>query len=95
MERDIFCMTKFLSYYLGLVPLEFTVLFPIKKTKSICHWQIEHDIKFNFIGIVCISFTKFIWRNFVSEKGIGMFLPIVAIVFLVLANKAIKRMKIL
>jgi hypothetical protein len=30
----------------------------------------------------------------VSEKGIGMFLPIVAIV-LVLANKAIKRMKIL
>lgn len=27
----------------------------------------------------------------VSEKGIGMFLPIVSIVFLVLANKAIKR----
>jgi hypothetical protein len=27
----------------------------------------------------------------VSEKGIGMFLPIVSIVFLVLANKAIKK----
>ena len=27
----------------------------------------------------------------VSEKGIGMFLPIAAIVFLVLANKAIKK----
>jgi hypothetical protein len=27
----------------------------------------------------------------VSEKGIGMFLPIVAIVFLVLANKSIKK----
>ena len=27
----------------------------------------------------------------VSEKGIGMFLPIVTIVFLVLANKAIKK----
>ena len=27
----------------------------------------------------------------VSEKGIGMFLPILAIVFLVLANKAIKK----
>jgi hypothetical protein len=27
----------------------------------------------------------------VSEKGIGMFLPAIAIVFLVLANKAIKR----
>ena len=29
--------------------------------------------------------------DLVSEKGIGMFLPIVAIVFLVLANKAIKK----
>ncbi|MCP9198424.1 DUF4293 domain-containing protein [Gramella sp. GC03-9] len=27
----------------------------------------------------------------ISEKGIGMFLPIVSIVFLVLANKAIKK----
>ena len=27
----------------------------------------------------------------VSEKGIGMFLPVIAIVFLVLANKAIKK----
>ena len=27
----------------------------------------------------------------VSEKGIGMFLPVVSIVFLVLANKAIKK----
>jgi len=27
----------------------------------------------------------------VSEKGIGMFLPIVSIVLLVLANKAIKK----
>lgn len=29
--------------------------------------------------------------NLVSEKGIGMFLPIAAIVLLVLANKAIKK----
>ena len=29
--------------------------------------------------------------NIVSEKGIGMFLPIVAIVLLALANKAIKK----
>jgi cell division protein FtsW (lipid II flippase) len=29
--------------------------------------------------------------NIVSEKGIGMFLPIVTIVLLVLANKAIKK----
>jgi hypothetical protein len=27
----------------------------------------------------------------ISEKGIGMFLPVVSIVFLVLANKAVKR----
>jgi hypothetical protein len=29
--------------------------------------------------------------SFVSEKGIGMFLPIIAIVLLVLSNKAIKK----
>ena len=29
--------------------------------------------------------------NSVSEKGIGMFLPVVSIVFLVLANKAVKK----
>ena len=27
----------------------------------------------------------------ISEKGVGMFLPIISIVFLVLANKAIKK----
>jgi hypothetical protein len=60
------------------------VLFHIKKTKSICYGQIEHHIKFDFIRIVCLSFTKLIWRKlFVSEKGIGMFLPIIAIVLLV------------
>ena len=37
-----------------------------KKTTSICVRQIEHHIKFNFIRIICISFTKSIWRNSVS-----------------------------
>ena len=27
----------------------------------------------------------------ISEKGIGMFIPVLSIVFLVLANKAIKK----
>ena len=47
-----------------------------------------------------ILFGLFVYRslnlsgetvNAVSEKGIGMFLPIVAIVLIVLANKAIKK----
>jgi cytochrome bd-type quinol oxidase subunit 2 len=30
-------------------------------------------------------------ENEISEKGIGMFIPVISIVFLVLANKAIKK----
>jgi hypothetical protein len=30
-------------------------------------------------------------ETLVSEKGIGMFLPIISIVFIALANKAIKK----
>jgi hypothetical protein len=60
-----------------------------KKTKSVCCWQIEYHIKFDFIRIVCISFTKSIWETpAVSEKGIGMFLPVLAIVFLVLIRRS-------
>jgi hypothetical protein len=49
--------------------------------------------------IVLILLGLFVYRSLnvsgetqaVSEKGIGMFLPIFSIVFLALANKAIKR----
>jgi len=48
---------------------------------------------FNFIllGFFVYRSLNLSGGTFVSEKGIGMFLPAISIVLLVLANKAIKR----
>ena len=62
-----------------------------KKTTTICHGQIEYDIKFNFIRIILYRTLTASGETAISEKGVGMFLPIFSIVFLVLANKAIKK----
>lgn len=43
------------------------------------------------IGLFIYRLLTLSGETKVSEKGIGMFLPIVAIVFLALANKAIKK----
>jgi len=61
----------------------------------------QHQFVLNRLTIILnlILLGLFVYRSLnlsgetiaVSEKGIGMFLPIVAIVLLVLANKAIKK----
>jgi hypothetical protein len=61
----------------------------------------QHQFVLNRLSIILnlILLGLFLYRSLnlsgetiaVSEKGIGMFLPIVAIVFLALANKAIKK----
>ena len=57
-----------------------------EKTKSICGEQIEYDIEPFFTRIFRLS-----GETVVSEKGIGMLIPVFSIVFLVLANRAIKK----
>ncbi|MEC4005938.1 DUF4293 domain-containing protein [Flavobacterium sp. SUN052] len=61
----------------------------------------QHQFVLNRLNMILnlILLGLFVYRSLnlsgetpvVSEKGIGMFLPIVSIVFLVLANKAIKK----
>ena len=61
----------------------------------------QHQFVINRLTIILnlILLGLFVYRSLnvsgetptVSEKGIGMFLPIISIVFLVLANKAIKK----
>ena len=43
------------------------------------------------LGLLVFNSLKLSGENQFSVKGIGMFLPILSIVFLVLANKAIKK----
>jgi hypothetical protein len=83
----------------------YTVLFGLSTTLtliSIMYFKKrQHQFVLNRLTIILnlILLVLFVYRSLnlsgeavqVSEKGIGMFLPIVAIVFLALANKAIKK----
>jgi hypothetical protein len=83
----------------------YTVLFGLTTTLtfvSILYFKKrQHQFVLNRLSIILnlILLVLFVYRSLnlsgetrvVSEKGIGMFLPIVAIVFLALANKAIKK----
>jgi hypothetical protein len=83
----------------------YTVLFGLTTTLtlvSILYFKKrQHQFVLNRLSIILnlILLGLFVYRSLnlsgetpvVSEKGIGMFLPIVAIVFLALANKAIKK----
>lgn len=48
-------------------------------------------LNFVLLGVFVYRSLTLSGETLVSEKGIGVFLPIISIVFLVLANKAIKR----
>ena len=48
-------------------------------------------INFYLLGVLIIESLNLPGETFVSEKGIGMFLPIIVVVLLVMANKAIKK----
>lgn len=48
-------------------------------------------LNFILLGLFVYRLLSLSGETTVSEKGIGMFLPIVSIVLLVLANKAIKK----
>ena len=48
-------------------------------------------LNFVLLGVFVYRSLKVSGETLVSEKGIGMLIPVFSIVFLVLANKAIKR----
>jgi hypothetical protein len=83
----------------------YTVLFGLSTTLTLISTMYfkkrQHQFVLNKLTIILnlILLGLFVYRSLnlsgeaiqVSEKGIGMFLPIVAIVFLALANRAIKK----
>ena len=94
-NKDFYFMTDMIYVTLfGLsTTLSLLAVFSYKKR--------QHQFVIGRLNIILnlILLGLFVYRSLnlsgetpaVSEKGIGMFLPIVAIVFLVLANKAIKK----
>ncbi|UOB16554.1 DUF4293 domain-containing protein [Abyssalbus ytuae] len=72
--------------------LAFITIFLFKKRKNqFVLNRLNIILNFFLLGFFVYRSLSLSGETEVSEKGIGMLLPIISIVFLVLANKAIKR----
>lgn len=78
--------------FLGSAVLAFFTIFQYKKRKNqFVLNRLNMILNLFLLGFFVYWSLKVSGETSVSEKGIGMLLPIVSIVFLVLANKAIKK----
>jgi len=59
------------------------------RTKQIIYNRVNIVINFLLLGIVVYHQLNLPGETMVSEKGIGVFIPLLVIVFLALANKAV------
>lgn len=78
--------------FLGSAALALITIFMFKNRKlQFVLNRLNIILNFTLLGVLVYLSLNLSGETAVSEKGIGMFLPIVSIVFLVLANKAIKK----
>ncbi len=69
----------------------FSLLSYKKRQTQFVYNRINILLNFILIGLFVYQTLSLSGETNVSEKGIGMFLPLVSIILLVLANKAIKK----
>ena len=82
----------YLGLFLGSALLSLISIFSYKNRKSqFMLGRLNIILNFILLGVFVYQSLNLSGESNVSEKGIGILLPIVSIVFLVLANKAIKK----
>jgi hypothetical protein len=82
----------FLSLFLGSTLLSLVSIFMYTNRKlQFVLGRLNIILNFFLLGFFVYQSLKVSGETAVSEKGIGMLLPIVSIVLLALANKAIKK----
>ena len=82
----------YLGLFLGSAVLSLITIFMYKNRKSqFVLGRLNIILNFILLGFFVYLSLNISGETAVSEKGIGMFLPIVSIVLLALANKAIKK----
>jgi hypothetical protein len=82
----------YLGLFLGSALLSLISIFMYKNRKSqFMLGRLNIILNFILLGFFVYQSLNVSGETAVSEKGIGMLLPIVSIVFLALANKAIKK----
>lgn len=82
----------YLSLFIGSGVLSLITIFLFKNRKlQFVLGRLNIILNFILLGIFVYLVANLSGETLVSEKGIGVILPIISIVFLVLANKAIKK----
>ncbi len=87
MQSQVFAALFGLCTSLSLL----AILFYKKRQHQFVIGRLNIILNLILLGLFVYRSLNLSGETTVSEKGIGMFLPIVSIVFLVLANKAIKK----
>jgi hypothetical protein len=81
-----------ISLFFLSVLISFITLFSFKKRKrQFVLGRINIILNFVLVGVFAYWTLSLPGEMDISEKGIGMLLPIISIVFIALANKAIKK----
>ena len=81
-----------LGLIIGSVALSFISILNFKKRQlQFVLNRLNIILNFVLLGVFVYRSLTLSGETLVSEKGIGVLLPIISIVFLVMANKAIKR----
>jgi hypothetical protein len=84
--------TLYFGLFLGSAALSLISIFRYKDRKSqFVLGRLNIILNFILLGLFVYRSLSLSGETDVSEKGIGILLPIFSIVFLVLANKAIKK----
>ena len=82
----------YFGLFLGSAALSLISMFLFKNRKSqFMLGRLNIILNFFLLGLFVYQSLNISGETNVSEKGIGIFLPIISIVLLVLANKAIKK----
>ncbi|SHJ03090.1 DUF4293 domain-containing protein [Algibacter luteus] len=95
-EQDVVVYAKdellYFALFLGSAILSIVAIFMYKNRKSqFVMGRLNIILNFILLGFFVYQSLNISGETAVSEKGIGMLLPIVSIVLLALANKAIKK----
>ena len=81
-----------LALFLGSALLSLVTIFLFKNRKlQFVLGRVNILLNFILLGVFVYWLLTVPGEMEISEKGIGMFIPVLSIVFLVLANKAIKK----
>ncbi|MFN0727931.1 DUF4293 domain-containing protein [Polaribacter gochangensis] len=90
-ETSLLLKTIFIAYLLSAI-LSVIALFLFKKRQlQFVIGRINMLINFYLLGVLIYVSLTVSGETSVSEKGIGMFIPVIVVVLLALANKAIKK----